>query len=172
MVGEEEDVKRLFDYINILNPAIEFTYEVSKDSIDFLDVTIHLNPHGRKLDFELYIKPTSKGIFLNYNSHHAKSVILNSAKNEFRRAVTYGTSEQLIQNGVKKIRTMLLDNEYPEEVLDKALSEVRYGLQNPRDGGSERDDVSLPTIHQRGTLQTNLLYIEKKQFVKKHESNF
>ena len=30
MVGEEEDVKRLFDYINILNPAIEFTYEVSK----------------------------------------------------------------------------------------------------------------------------------------------
>ena len=130
MVGEEEDVKRLFDYINILNPAIEFTYEVSKDSIDFLDVTIHLNPHERKLDFELFIKPTSKGIFLNYNSHHAKSVILNSAKNEFRRAVTYGTSEQLTQNGVKKIRTMLLDNEYPEEVLDKALSEVRYGLQN------------------------------------------
>ena len=35
------------------------------------------------------------------------------------------------------------------------------------DGGSERDDVSLPTstIHQRGTLQTDLLYIEKKQFV-------
>ena len=27
---------------------------------------------------------------------------------------------------------MLLDNEYPEEVLDKALSKVRYGLQNPR----------------------------------------
>ena len=84
MVCEEEDVKRLFDYINILNPAIEFTYEVSKDSIDFLDVMIHLNPHGRKLDFKLYIKPTSKGIFLNYNSHHAKSVILNSEKNEFR----------------------------------------------------------------------------------------
>ena len=66
---------------------------------------------------------------------------------------------------------MLLDNEYPEEVLDKALSEVRYRLQNPRvkreagDGGSERDDVSLPTIHQRGTLQTDLLNIEKKQFV-------
>ena len=49
---------------------------------------------------------------------------------------------------------MLLDNEYPEEVLDKALSEVRYGLQNPRvkreagDGGLERDDISLPTINQ------------------------
>ena len=97
---------------------------MSKDSIDFLNVMIHLNPHGRKLDFELYIKPTSNGIFLNYNSHHAKSVILNSAKNEFRRAVTYGTSEQLIQNDVKKIRTMLLDNEYSEEVLDKALSKV------------------------------------------------
>ena len=153
MVGEEEDVKRLFDYISILNPAVEFTYEVSKDSIDFLDVTIHLNPHERKLDFELFIKPTSKGIFLNYNSHHAKSVILNSAKNEFRRAVTYGTSEQLTQNGVKKIRTMLLDNEYPEEVLDKALSEVRYELQNPQ--------VKPETEDQKGTTYLCLPYISE-----------
>ena len=51
MIGEEEDVKRLFDYINLLNPTIEFTYEVSKDSVDFLDLTIHLNPFDKKLDF-------------------------------------------------------------------------------------------------------------------------
>ena len=53
MIGEEEDVKRLFDYINLLNPTIEFTYEVSKDSVDFLDPTIHLNPFDKKLDFFL-----------------------------------------------------------------------------------------------------------------------
>ena len=66
---------------------------------------------------------------------------------------------------------MLLDNEYPEEVLDKALSEVRYGLQNPRVKPETEDQkgttyLCLPyNIHQRGTLQTGLLYIEKKQFV-------
>ena len=53
MIGEEEDVKRLFDYINLLNPTIEFTYEVSKDSVDFLDLTIHLNLFDKKLDFFL-----------------------------------------------------------------------------------------------------------------------
>ena len=54
---------------------------------------------------------------------------------------------------MKKIRTMLLDNEYPEEVLDKALSEVRYGLQNPR--------VKPETEDQKGTTYLCLPYISE-----------
>ena len=141
--GDEEDVKRLFDYINTINPSTEFTYEASKQSVDFLDLTIHLNPNESKLDFELFIKPTSKGIFLNYNSHHSKSVIINSAKNELRRAVSYGTSEQLVQNGVKKVKTMLLENGYPEEVINKALSEVRHGTQTVRSESDQKKTTYL-----------------------------
>ena len=48
---------------------------------------------------------------------------------------------------------MLLDNEYPEEVLDKALSEVRYGLQNPR--------VKPETEDQKGTTYLCLPYISE-----------
>ena len=59
-------------------------------------------------------------------------MIINSAKNEFRRAITYGTTETLVDNGVKKVRKMLGENGYPEEVLDKALREVRYAIQNPQ----------------------------------------
>ena len=47
----------------------------------------------------------------------------------------------------------MLDNEYPEEVLDKALSEVRYGLQNPR--------VKPETEDQKGTTYLCLPYISE-----------
>ena len=165
-VGDEEDIKMLFDYINIINPAIQFTYETSKTSVDFLDLTIHLNHQERKLDFELFIKPTSKGIFLNYDSNHPKSVIVNSAKNEFRRAITYGTTETLVENGVNKIRQMLMDNGYPEDVLDKALREVKDSMQNPKVNTAEKDDqqrityLCLPYISEANCRQ--VYYILRK----------
>ena len=127
--GEEEDIEELFKYINKLNPPIQFEYEVSKSSVDFLDLTIHLNPQKSKLEFELFIKPTSKGIFLNYESHHTKSVIINSAKNEFRRAILYGSTEELKENGVKKIESMLKNNSFPDTVISKALRECRTSLK-------------------------------------------
>ena len=36
---------------------------------------------------KVYIKPTNLGIFLNFNSHHPKNIILNTAKNELKRAL-------------------------------------------------------------------------------------
>ena len=67
-------------------------------------------------------------------------MIINSAKNEFRRAVKYGTTDLLVNNGVDKIRSMLRDNGYPDNILSKALSEVREGVsalseKSERDGG-------------------------------------
>ena len=175
-VGEEEDIKMLFDYINTINPAIQFTYETSKTSVNFLDLTIHLNSKESKLDFELFIKPTSKGIFLNYDSNHSKSVIINSAKNEFRRAITYGTTETLVDNGVKKVRKMLGENGYPEEVLDKALREVRYAIQNPQvkpdgDDQQRRTYLCLPYVSEANCRQVHYI-LRKNNLLKNTKVTF
>ena len=119
--GTEEDANRLFEYINTLNPNIQFTYEASRRQIDFLDLTIHVQEVSDQPQFELFIKPTSLGIFLNYNSGYPKSTIMNSARNELMRAVRNGSTEEFKQRGINKIKEMLISNDFPPNVIERLL---------------------------------------------------
>ena len=69
--------------INFLNPHIHFEKKLLKNvretSLSCLDMTMELNTVTRNLDFELFIKPSSVELFLNYNN-----VIINSAKMKLR----------------------------------------------------------------------------------------
>ena len=103
-------MKRLFAYVNTLNPHIQFTFEASHQHIDFLDLTVHIHQDSEELQYELFIKPTSLGIFLNYNSGHPRSTIMNSARNEIVRALRNGSTELYKQRGVSKIKEMLISN--------------------------------------------------------------
>ena len=122
--GTENDVRQLFKYVNTLNPKIQFTYEANPKQIDFLDLTIHLQENSDKPQFELFIKPTSLGIFLNYNSGHPRSTIMNSARNELLRAVRNGSTDEFKQRGVNKIKDMLLSNDFTPSVIERLTREI------------------------------------------------
>ena len=85
--GTENEVTDLFVFINSLNPHIHFKHACSKMSLPSLDMTISLNTVTKQLDFELFIKPSSLELFLNFKSHHPMKVLINSAKNEISRAI-------------------------------------------------------------------------------------
>ena len=61
---------------------------------------------------------------------------------------------------------MLMDNGYPEDVLDKALREVKDSMQNPRVNTAEKDDqqrityLCLPYISEANCRQ--VYYILRK----------
>ena len=126
--GDELVTKELFEYINSLNNKIQFTYESSKDVISFLDLNIHCNTNESKLDFSLFVKPSSKDIFLNFTSAHPKSIILNSAKNEIKRAIRNSSTPHLTEQSIKRVCNMLLRNDFPESVVTKLVEET----QNPK----------------------------------------
>ena len=84
--GNVDQVDKLFAYVNKLNPDIQFTHEV-EDEVAYLDLLVSRNPDTNSPLLNIYFKPTNLGIFLNYNTHHPKSIILNTAKNEFKRAL-------------------------------------------------------------------------------------
>ena len=79
--------KKLLSFINQLHDTIKFPDSQISDTIDFLDFTISINNISRRLEFELFIKPSNVGIFLSFESAHPKSVLLSVAENELRRAV-------------------------------------------------------------------------------------
>ena len=162
-----EEMEQLFDYINKLNPHIQFTYEMSTYSIDFLDLTIHLDQTTHRLEHELFIKPTSLGIFLNYQSAHPQSTITNCAVNEIERALKNGTTDQYKKNGVQKISQMLRKNNYPADTIrtlirraegkqaenrDKYKKHMKYVLCLPFIGEQHKRKI-LAILRKSGMLE-------------------
>ena len=122
--GDEDTVKSLFSYINSLNSDIQFTFECSDKCIAFLDLNIHMNTSENKLDFSLFVKPTSQDIFLNYFSAHPRKTILSAARNEIRRAITNSSSTELQKTSISRITEMLKRNDFPDHVVSKLVQET------------------------------------------------
>ena len=65
----EPDLLNFVDYANNFNPSIKFTYEISQESIPFLDILIQLN-EGHLSSSVYYYKPTASHAYLDYRSSH------------------------------------------------------------------------------------------------------
>ena len=66
----EEELHRFFTYLNSLQSTIKFTYQFSREQINFLNTTVYIDKQTRKLKTKLYIKPTDTRSFLHYDSYH------------------------------------------------------------------------------------------------------
>ena len=142
--GTKEEIDQLFEYVNQLNPNIQFTHEVSNEAVDFLDLTIHLDHKGNKrsLEYELFVKPTSLGIFLNYRSAHPRSTITNSAVNEFQRALKNGSTNQCKKNGIEKISDMLRRNDFPDGTIKVLIKRAEDRTANT----GKKDKIEMQTV--------------------------
>ena len=145
MTAETENTSRvesLFEYINLINPHIQFTYESSQEKIDFLDLTVNIE--NGNLEYELFIKPTSKGIFLNEQSAHPKSTKEGTAINEIKRALKNGSTKFFEDRGVEKIRQMLLNNQYTTYQVERMIKKAKQQLQNTTELKKKENVLCLP----------------------------
>ena len=91
----EESLEKLLEILNKLHPNLKFTYEKSKEKINFLDVVIKIKKG--KIITDLYCKPTDDHQYLHYDScdadHIKRSIIFSqtlrlkicSEKNDLKR---------------------------------------------------------------------------------------
>jgi hypothetical protein len=91
------------------NLNIEFS---SGDVIDFLDLKIRINKILNRLEFDLFIKPTSTNNYLNTTSNHPTTIMKNIPKSIFIR--------------YRRICTNLVDYFYHSRQLIKQLCDKGY----------------------------------------------
>ena len=92
------------------------------------------------------------GIFLNYNSAHPKSTIVNSAQSEIARAIKNGSNEFYKKQGVNKILDVLRRNAYPETIVDKIHKKAIEKATNQNDSQLELKDklhLCLPYVNEQ-----------------------
>ena len=124
--GFRKQCEILVDWLNSLMPgAIKFTFEFSEEKINFLDLEV--SKVNGKLETNLYIKPTSLQLFLDFNSNHP---------NHCKESIVYGQALRIIErcsnmedseSHLSSLQKRLLDRNYPKNVNDTQFSEVIIG---------------------------------------------
>ena len=119
---------KFFDTLNRLHSSLSFTMEEeSNGQLPFLDVLVERGDWSFLTS--IYRKPTFTGLYLNWYSFVPKSRKLNLIRCLFYRALNI-CSECKIDNEVRAIRDIFIDNGYPEDVID---SNIKYTVTKFRD---------------------------------------
>ena len=113
------DCNNFFIQLNSLHPSLRFTYEKeSNHSLPFLDVLVER--HDSEFLTSVYRKPTFTGQYLRWNSFSPQKRKINLIGTLVHRAFMICSKSKLDQE-LGKIRSILLENGYPERVINSAF---------------------------------------------------
>ena len=119
----EPDLLNFVDYANNFNPSIKFTYEISQESIPFLDILIQLN-EGH-LSSSVYYKPTASHAYLDYRSSHPLGTLNSIPYSQFLRLRRLCSDEADFTTQAKAMAAKFINRHYPPSVVMNALSRAQ-----------------------------------------------
>ena len=120
--GESEFIK-FMEYLNSINPNIQFTYKYSSECIEFLDVLV--KREGQSLTTDLFVKETDAHQFLHFDSCHPFHT---------KRAIPYGQALRIrriclknedFERRVSDLKQWLLLRGYKEDLIDSQIDKAR-----------------------------------------------
>lgn len=120
---QESEVDNMLTTFNSFHDDINFTIEKENNSkLPYLDTNIIRE--GNSLLIDWYQKPTASGRIINYHSKHSRNIIVNAANNFIERVLTISDRKYHRQN-LAKIRGILLDNSFPNQLINKLLDKFK-----------------------------------------------
>ena len=135
----KEEIEHFVEQANFYHPTIKFTAEVSQLETTFLDTTVYKGERFKKesiLDVRTRYKPTETIQYTNYNSCHPAGVKKGFVKGEALRLLRTNSSKVMFEENIKNFRTRLTWRGYPNNLVDKIISEVKF---------AERDNALTQT---------------------------
>ena len=125
----KEEIEYFIEQANSYHPTIKFTAEVSPLETTFLDTTVYKGERFEKesiLDVRTHYKPTETFQYTNYNSCHPAGVKKGFVKGEALRLLRTNSSKVMFEENIKNFRTPLTPRGYPNNPVDKILSEIKF----------------------------------------------
>lgn len=121
-VATVEDGKELVVKLNQADEHIKFVYEAQEeDQINYLDITIINKPFD--ITTKWFQKHISSGRFLNYVSHHSRSVIINTAIT-FVHTMLANTSPEYHEEIKNRAKHLLEINSFPSNIIENIIGKA------------------------------------------------
>ena len=112
----------LLEVLSNVNPAIQFTMEISDTQLPFLDVMI--NKEGKKVFLDIYSKPTDSKRYVSFKSNHPKHCLKNIPFSLARRICMIAEKDSLEEIKLKDLETILLEQHYPEIIIKAGINKA------------------------------------------------
>lgn len=118
-----------FFHWNLYLSELEFTFDFNFYSVTFLDLNVSRTREGF-LSADLFVKPTFKNLYLQYDSYHSKSTLDNVAYRQALRIKVICTDERDLNSNLDNLQQNLVKRGYP---ASKVRSKISKAKNVPRD---------------------------------------
>ena len=142
--GPQSELKQFLKYLNEAHPTINFTYESSTKSVDFMDLTIYKGPRHNSsliLDIKPFFKPTNKFQYLEFSSAHPRNTFASLTKGELTRLLRACSNEETYKQVSSKLTKALEERGYPKQMLQRTLQQVPFQNRTQLLQGKEEKEI-------------------------------
>ena len=119
----EADLLSFINNVNSFHPNIKFSHEHSTTTVNFLDVTI-TKDCDNNLITSVFEKPSNCHQYVEYSSCHPKTCKAGIPFSQAKRYRRITTNTDQFHQDCKNIQQHFKDRNYPEELIDKAISKA------------------------------------------------
>jgi hypothetical protein len=162
--NEHDNTNDITNYLNSLNPNIQFTSETETDGqLNYLDLNIARVDN--RLEFSIYRKPTTTDHTIHSTSNHPTQHKLAAYKSMIHRLHTIPMTNEKFQNELHTIHDIAQNNGFTRKTIDKLITQHKNKHTNTH---NNTDNTNKTWI--------TLTYIGKetyrlKNFFTKHNIN-
>ena len=110
-----DELHKFVHHLNNACESISFSIEISRETLNFLDVTVVKRQD--RLETDLYVKPTDRNTYLPYNSAHPKHCMKGLPYGQFLRIRRICTRTTDFERHAAKKAAQLLKHKYPRDLL-------------------------------------------------------
>ena len=139
-----------------MNPNIQFTKDISKEELQFLDVLV--KKWNTRITTDIYYKVTDTHQYLHFDSCHPHQTKTSIPYNIVRRICTIVSEKDTRDIRLNELKIYLLKQKYPEQLIDngiyKAKEHERSDLLLTR--GHERNSNITPFVHTHNPRNQNV----------------
>ena len=146
MTHGTQELDSFLNEFNKFHPNLSFTYETSKERVNFLDLNASLRNSATSTN--LYVKPTDGHHYLHYKSFHPEHIKNSISYSQALRLIRICSSEKDFFKGhVDRIKERFLARDYPENLINEQITKAVFGKSQPCNKNSESGIPFVVTYH-------------------------
>lgn len=148
--SSSDELKLLFDIANKEHNLLKFTYNISKQKVDFLDTTLYKGKRYKKqgiLDIKSFHKPTDSYAYLHRSSAHYEKVFKGILTGHIIREIKINSEPDNFTNEITQIKERFSKRGYKSKEINNAIkSTADITRDQILKGGRKRDKSRKPLV--------------------------
>lgn len=143
--GSEDQLKAVFNTLNLSDDDIWFTMVHSSQEIQFLDMLVYKS--GNRLETDLFVKETDRNNLLRYDSNHPRLMVDSLPWSQLLRVRCIVSDESKVDERLEVMCNKFLHRGYPGRLVDEYRTQTRVvqrsSLLSPKSSTNKGTRISF-----------------------------